>query len=159
MYGRGTVPPNAARSLLEVVLDFGSRHLLLVFAATHLHSHDIQANHGDRQPPRRTHQIQGTAAQPNLDQAPAGSGILDAGTTRVDLAVPAFEDPPVGSRVAQVAGPLNQGVVRLDHFERVCACVGDRHLGRGCLLITFAEGRLAGICRRWAEAVELQRSG
>lgn len=25
------------------------------------------------------------------------SGTLDAGTARVDLAVPAFEDPPVGS--------------------------------------------------------------
>lgn len=61
----------------------------------------------------------------------------------MDLAVPAFEDPPVGSRVAQVAGPLNQSAIRLDHFERVCAGVGDRHL---CLAAGSVFGSVSGVC-------------
>ncbi len=49
----------------------------------------------------------------------------------MDLTVPTFVDPPVGSRVTQVARPLDQRVVRFDHLERVCAVVGDGHvLGR-----------------------------
>ena len=46
---------------------------------------------------------------------------MDAGTTRVDLAVPTFKDPPVGARVAQVARPFDQDGVRLDHLEGVLA--------------------------------------
>jgi hypothetical protein len=46
----------------------------------------------------------------------------------VNFAIPAFEDPPVRTRVAQVASPLDQGVVRLQHLEGVGATVRDRHL-------------------------------
>ncbi len=42
---------------------------------------------------------------------------LHAVPTRVQAAVPAFPDEPEGPGVADVAGPLDQRVVRLDHDE------------------------------------------
>jgi hypothetical protein len=49
------------------------------------------------------------------EDRPRLGGALNAGTTRVEPAVPTFKDPPVRARVAQVARPLDQCVVRLDH--------------------------------------------
>jgi hypothetical protein len=46
----------------------------------------------------------------------------------VNLAVPAFEDPPVRARVADMAGPLDESAVRLDHAERVRAAASPGHL-------------------------------
>lgn len=56
-------------------------------------------------------------------------GALDAGTARVQLAIPTFENPPVRARETQVAGPADQRVVRLDHDKRVGALAGEGHLG------------------------------
>ncbi len=59
----------------------------------------------------------------------------------MDLAVPAFEDPPVGAGVAQVAMPLNQRAIRLDHLEDMSTRVRERHLS--CFFFAFlflAEG-------------------
>lgn len=53
------------------------------------------------------------------------------------LAVPTFEDPPVGSRVAQVASPLDERVVRLDHLECVGAVVLDCHLALLFFVLAF----------------------
>lgn len=39
------------------------------------------------------------------------SSTLSAHSASVDLAVFAFEDPPVGSRVAKIAMPLNEGTL------------------------------------------------
>ncbi len=44
------------------------------------------------------------------------------------LAVLAFENPPVRSRMAELASPLDQGVVCLDHLERVRAVGSVGHL-------------------------------
>lgn len=52
----------------------------------------------------------------------------------MNLAVPALEDPPVRTRVAHVAGPLDEGVVRLDHLERMGTGVGDCHDIQGVLV-------------------------
>lgn len=57
----------------------------------------------------------------------ASSSALRAGPASVNLAIPALENAPVGTRMAQVAGPLDQSAVRLDHLERVSARVGDCH--------------------------------
>ena len=46
----------------------------------------------------------------------------------MDLAIPAFEDPPVRSRMAQVAMPLDQRVIGLDHLEDMRAVVGEGHI-------------------------------
>lgn len=45
----------------------------------------------------------------------------------MDLTVPALEYPPMRTGLAQVAGPLDERVVRLDHLEGVGAGVGDGH--------------------------------
>lgn len=45
---------------------------------------------------------------------------MNAGAASVNLAISTFKNPPVRTRVAQVASPLNQGAVRLDHLERMC---------------------------------------
>ncbi|OHF02149.1 hypothetical protein CORC01_02429 [Colletotrichum orchidophilum] len=58
----------------------------------------------------------------------ASSGVLGAGPAGVKLAIPALENAPVGSRMAKVAGPLDQSAVRLDHLERVGAGTRDGHL-------------------------------
>lgn len=47
------------------------------------------------------------------------------------LAISALEDPPVRPRVTQVARPLDQCVVRLDHFEVVGTVVCQCHFGTG----------------------------
>jgi hypothetical protein len=57
--------------------------------------------------------------------------IVDTGATCMELAVPALKDPPVGARVAHVAGPLHQSAVRFDHLEGVGTVVGDGHGDRG----------------------------
>jgi hypothetical protein len=53
--------------------------------------------------------------------------VVDAGTACMDLAVPALENPPRGTCMAQVTGPLDQCAVGFDHLERVGAVVGDGH--------------------------------
>ena len=55
-------------------------------------------------------------------------GTLRARTTGVKLAVLALENPPVRSRMAELASPLDQGVVCLDHLERVRAVGSVGHL-------------------------------
>ena len=45
----------------------------------------------------------------------------------MDLAVSALENPPVGSRMAHVAGPLYERVVRLEHSEIVRTGRGQSH--------------------------------
>lgn len=55
----------------------------------------------------------------------------------MNLAVAALEDPPVGSGVAEVAMPLDEGAVRLDHLEDVGAAACEGH---GCCL-RVCEGR------------------
>jgi hypothetical protein len=52
---------------------------------------------------------------------------VNAGSASMNLAVSAFKNPPVRTRMAQVAGPLNQGTVRLDHLKRVCTVRCDGH--------------------------------
>lgn len=52
---------------------------------------------------------------------------VNTGSTSVNLAVPALENPPVRSRMAYIAVPLNQSTVRLDHLERVGAVRCDGH--------------------------------
>lgn len=51
----------------------------------------------------------------------SGLDRLHAVPTRVELAVPALPDEPDRAGTADVAGPLHQRVVRLDHDERVGA--------------------------------------
>lgn len=56
--------------------------------------------------------------------------VLDAvntGSTCVNLAVSALENPPVRTRMTDIAGPLNQSTVRFDHLERVGAVRCDGH--------------------------------
>jgi hypothetical protein len=53
--------------------------------------------------------------------------VVNTGSACVDLAVPALEYPPMRTGVAQVAGPLDECIVRLDHLEGVSAGVGDGH--------------------------------
>ncbi|KAI1435641.1 hypothetical protein GGR50DRAFT_289803 [Xylaria sp. CBS 124048] len=48
----------------------------------------------------------------------------------MNFAVSALEYPPVGARMTQVASPLHQGTVRLDHSERMCAGCCDGHCER-----------------------------
>ena len=81
---------------------------------------------------------------PGTGTGPRLGGALDAGTTRVEPAVPAFKDPPVRTRVAQVARPLDQGVVQLDHDKRVRAVAGECHL-ECCSSVSLAPGTVV----RW----------
>jgi hypothetical protein len=53
---------------------------------------------------------------------------LHARTTGVKPAVSTLPDEPKGAAVADLAPPLDQGVVRLDHDERVRTMAGERHL-------------------------------
>jgi hypothetical protein len=57
-------------------------------------------------------------------------GTVHATPTRVEPAVPALPDEPERTAVADVARPLDQGVVRLDHDKRVraVAVASERHL-------------------------------
>lgn len=52
---------------------------------------------------------------------------VHASTASVDFAVTALENPPVRARMAQVAHPLDQSAVRLDHLEVVRAGVRHGH--------------------------------
>ncbi|KAK7518235.1 uncharacterized protein IWZ02DRAFT_456073 [Phyllosticta citriasiana] len=45
----------------------------------------------------------------------------------LELAALAFIDEPMRPRVTEVAYPVDEGVVRLDHLERVVAASGDGH--------------------------------
>jgi hypothetical protein len=60
----------------------------------------------------------------------SGLDRLNAVPTRVEPAVPAFPDEPETTGMADVAGPLYQRVVKLDHDERVgaVAVAGECHL-------------------------------
>lgn len=44
------------------------------------------------------------------------------------LAVPTLKNPPVRPGVTQMACPLRQGIVRLDHPERMSTISRDRHV-------------------------------
>ena len=68
--------------------------------------------------------------------------IMNACPACMDLAVSAFENPPVGSRMAHVAGPLYQRVVRLDHYELVRTGGRQSHgvcVGKCKFLLVIAE--------------------
>ncbi len=60
----------------------------------------------------------------------SGLDRLHAVPTRVEPAVPAFPDEPERAAMTDVAGPLYQRVVRLDHNKRVgaVAAAGECHL-------------------------------
>jgi hypothetical protein len=45
----------------------------------------------------------------------------------MEFTIPTLKDPPVRTRVTQVAGPLDQGVVGLDHLEGMGAIAGNCH--------------------------------
>ena len=61
-------------------------------------------------------------------------GGRDTGPARVDLAVTTLKDPPVRPRVAEVAGPLDERVIALDHLERMRAVILNGHFGREALV-------------------------
>ena len=57
--------------------------------------------------------------------------------TRVQFTIPTLKDAPVGSRVADIACPLDQRIIRLDELERVRAVEnGDSHVGTGFLKVS-----------------------
>lgn len=60
------------------------------------------------------------------------SSALGTRPTSVNLAVAALENPPVGAGVAEVAMPLDEGAVGLDHLEDVGAACCESH---GCRLL------------------------
>ena len=59
----------------------------------------------------------------------------------MNLAVAALKDPPVGPGVAEVAMPLDEGAVGLDHLEDVSAAACEGH---GCRLLVRGLGFLRG---------------
>ena len=92
-------------------------------------THVAKATEKQRQAARQSRAGRSACNHARRRQGSRESGAVNAGTTCVELAVPAFEDPPVRPRVAQVARPLDQRVVRLDHLERVrTGARRDRHL-------------------------------
>lgn len=54
-------------------------------------------------------------------------GSLGTRAARVELAISTLKNDVEGPRVAEVAVPHNQGAIRLDHLERVCAVTLDGH--------------------------------
>lgn len=48
---------------------------------------------------------------------PISLHIVDAGATTFEAAVPTLKYPPVGTGMADLAGPLDQCIVGLDHLE------------------------------------------
>lgn len=63
----------------------------------------------------------------------------------MNLAVAALENPPVGAGVAEVAVPLDEGAVGLDHLEDVGAAGCEGH---GCrLLVRCGNGVLVVFLR------------
>ncbi|KAK7539574.1 uncharacterized protein J3D65DRAFT_284769 [Phyllosticta citribraziliensis] len=73
----------------------------------------------------------------------------------LELAALAFVDEPVRPRVAEVAYPVDEGVVRLDHFERVVAASGDGHCSGVELKLKGGVYFLAMVCQR--EKVDMVR--
>jgi len=78
---------------------------------------EVQPGCGKSKPPSShsfhdAHNQHSPGWPPNTKQLPKiGLSTLSTRPARVNLTVPALEDPPVGPRMAQVAVPLDQGVV------------------------------------------------
>lgn len=69
----------------------------------------------------------------------------------MNLAVAALEDPPVGAGMAEVAMPLDEGAVGLDHLEDVGAAGCEGH--GCCLLVRCGNGDSGGALGVLREAV------
>lgn len=102
--------------------------------------------------------------QPAPNQGISGADVVDrllgplsTRAARVELAISALKNDVERPRVAEVAVPHNQGAIRFDHLERVCAVALNSHRG-----MRSGEGRQRACkppaqARGWLEEVGRER--
>ncbi len=53
----------------------------------------------------------------------------------MDFAVSTLENPPVGTGMAEIAMPLDQRAVGLDHPENMCTVAGECHVCLSAVIV------------------------